>query len=84
MPKRKFFEPDLGSEPDSPFARDQDGNLVRRNYWLDMGDNSVARAMTAGIGARLSNDQKRAHLTDIGREHLVDQVCVQEILPPED
>jgi len=38
--------------------------------------------MTAGIGARLSNDQKRAHLTDLGREHLVDQICVQEILPP--
>jgi len=83
MAKRQFFEPDLGSAPDSPFARDQDGKLVRRNYWLDMGDHSVVRAMTAGIGARLSNDQKRAHLADVGREHLVDQICVQEILPPE-
>jgi hypothetical protein len=82
MSKRQFFEPDLESEPDSPFVRDHDGKLVRRNYWLDMGDNSVVRAMTAGIGARLSNDQKRAHLTDLGREHLVDQICVQEILPP--
>ena len=36
-----------------------------------------------GIGANLTNDEKRAHLTDLRREHLIDQVCVQEILPPE-
>jgi hypothetical protein len=39
--------------------------------------------MTKGIGANLTNDEKRAHLADIRREHLVDQVCIQEILPPE-
>ena len=83
MKKRQFFEPDLGSEPDSPFARDHAGKLVRRNYWLDMGDATVVRTLTAGIGARLTNDEKRAHLADLGRDHLVDQVCVQEILPPE-
>ena len=82
MNQRQFFEPDLGSEPDSPFARDHEGRLVRRNYWLDMGDASVVRTLTAGIGARLT-DHKRAHLADLGRDHLVDQVCVQEILPPE-
>ncbi len=26
---------------------------------------------------------KRAHLADIRREHLIDQICFQEILPPE-
>jgi len=31
----------------------------------------------------LSNDEKRAHLIDLKREHLIDQVCTQEILPPE-
>ena len=62
MNQRQFFEPDLGSEPDSPFARDHEGRLVRRNYWLDMGDASVVRTLTAGIGARLTNDHKRAHL----------------------
>jgi len=36
-----------------------------------------------GIGANLTNDEKRAHLSDLRREHLIDQVCVQEILPPE-
>ena len=36
-----------------------------------------------GIGANLTNDQKRAHLIDLKREHLIDQVCTQEILPPE-
>jgi hypothetical protein len=39
--------------------------------------------MTKGIGANLANDEKRAHLADIKRGHLIDQVCVQEILPPE-
>ena len=36
-----------------------------------------------GIGTALTADEKRAHLADIGRDHLVDQVCTQEILPPE-
>jgi hypothetical protein len=40
--------------------------------------------MTQGIGTHLTNDEKRVHLTDLKREHLIDQVCVQEILPPED
>ncbi|MGB6660204.1 MAG: hypothetical protein WBE48_06255 [Xanthobacteraceae bacterium] len=39
--------------------------------------------MTNGIGSHLTNDEKRAHLTDLGRGHLIDQVCTQEILPPE-
>ena len=38
--------------------------------------------MVSGIGAHLTNDEKRAHLTDLKRDHLIDQVCVQEILPP--
>jgi hypothetical protein len=28
---------------------------------------------TKGIGANLTNDEKRAHLTDLKREHLIDQ-----------
>jgi hypothetical protein len=39
--------------------------------------------MMQGFGASLTNDEKRAHLTDLKREHLIDQVCPQEILPPE-
>ena len=78
----RFYEPDLSAEPDSPFARDAVGKLVRRSYWLDMTDRSLVLAMTQGIGANLTNDEKRAHLTDIRREHLIDQVCVQEVLPP--
>ena len=57
--------------------------LVRRTYWLDMNDPTLLMVMVNGIGAHISNDQKRAHLTDLRREHLIDQVCVQEILPPE-
>lgn len=78
-----FYRPDLGANPDDPFARDADGKLVRRAFWLDMSDRSVVLAMTQGVGANLSNDHKRAHLRDIGRAALIDQVCVQEIIPPE-
>ena len=39
--------------------------------------------MTNGIGANLTNEEKRAHLSDIGRARLIDQICIQEILPPE-
>ena len=78
----QYYTPDLGLDPNSPFARNADGKLVRRSFWLDMSDRSVVLAMTNGIGAHLSNDQKRAHLQDIGRGQLIDAVCVQEILPP--
>ena len=37
----RFYQPDLGSEPDSPFARDANNKLVRRSYWLDMNDRSA-------------------------------------------
>jgi hypothetical protein len=48
-----------------------------------MTDRSLVMVMVNGIGAHLTNDEKRAHLTDLKRDHLIDQVCVQEILPPE-
>jgi hypothetical protein len=73
----------LAPKPDSPFARDANNKLVRRSYWLDLNDRSLVMVMTQGIGAHLTNDEKRAHLTDLKRAHLSDQVCVQEILPPE-
>ena len=43
-----FYQPDLGFESDSPFARDAQNKLVQRSYWLDM------------IGADLINGEKRA------------------------
>ena len=39
--------------------------------------------MTQGIGTRLTPDQKRAHLEDIGRAHLSERIFAPEILPPE-
>jgi hypothetical protein len=48
-----------------------------------MTDRTLVLVMVSGIGAHLTNDEKRAHLIDLKRDHLVDQVCVQEILPPE-
>ncbi len=79
-----FYSPDLGMSPDDPFARDAEAKLVRRGYWLDMSDRSLVLAMTQGLGAVLSNPQKLLHIEDIGRGHLADQVCVVEILPPEE
>ena len=80
----QFYKPDLGANPDNPFARDADGKLVRCGFWLDMSDQSIILAMTSGVGANLTNPEKRAHLADIRREHLIDEVCIQEILPPEE
>ena len=78
-----FYKPDLGKNPDDPFARDADDKLIRRAYWLDMTDQSIVLALTQGIGAALSNEEKRVHLADIARDHLVEKVCVQELIPPE-
>jgi hypothetical protein len=74
----RFYEPDLGANPDSPFARDASGKLIRRSYRLDMTDRSLVMVMVNGIGAHLTNDEKRAtHLIDLKRDHLT------EILPQE-
>jgi hypothetical protein len=80
---KQFYQPDLSENIDNPFVRDGNNKLVRRSYWLDMNDRTLVMVMTNGIGANLTNDEKRAHLTDLRREHLIDQVCIQEILPPE-
>ena len=79
----RFYEPDLSANPDSPFVRDASNKLVRRSYRMDMTDQALVMVMTKGIGADLTNDEKRAHLIDLKRERLIDQVCTQEILPPE-
>ncbi len=79
----RFYEPDLSVNPDSPFVRDASNKLVRRSYWMDMTDKTLVTVMTQGTGANLTNDEKRAHLLDLKREHLIDQVCTEEILPPE-
>jgi hypothetical protein len=79
----RFYQPDLSADLDSPFIRDGEDRLIRRSYWLDMEDRTLVMVMVNGIGANLTNDEKRAHLIDLRREHLIDQVCIQEILPPE-
>jgi len=48
-----------------------------------MADSTLVLVMTNGIGAHLTNNEKRAHLSDLKRQHLIDRVYVQEILPPE-
>jgi len=79
----RFYQPDLTLNFDSPFIRDGEDKLIRRSYWLDMDDRTLVMAMVNGIGANLTNEEKRAHLTDLRREHLIDKICIQEILPPE-
>jgi hypothetical protein len=79
----KFYVPELTVNIDNPFVRDGNDKLIRRSYWLDMDDRTLVMVMTKGIGANLTNDEKRAHLIDFKREHLIEQVCPQEILPLE-
>ena len=79
----RYYEPDLTTDPNSPFVRDAANKLVRRGYWMDMNYRTLVMVMTQGIGVNLTNDEKRAHLIDLKRDHLIDQVCTQEILPPE-
>ena len=42
---------------------------------MGMTDKTLVTVMTQGIGENLTNDEKRAHLIDLKREHLIDQVC---------
>jgi hypothetical protein len=65
---RRFHEPELTANPDRSFVRDASNKLVRRGYWTDM------------PGANLTNDGKRAHLIDLKREHVINQVCPQRNL----
>jgi len=61
----RFYEPDLTVDLNSPFVRDASNRLVRRGYWMDMTDKTLVTVMTQGIGANLTNDEKRAHLERI-------------------
>jgi hypothetical protein len=78
-----FYRPPLDGREEDPFARDGEDKLIRRLYWLGLSDRSLVQLMTRGIGTRLTADQKRAHLEDIRRAHLIDQILAPEILPPE-
>ncbi len=78
-----FYRPPLDGLEEDPFARDGEDKLIRRDYWLGLSDRSLVLLMTQGIGTRLTADQKRAHLTDISRAHLIDDILKPEILPPE-
>ncbi|MGH7094419.1 MAG: hypothetical protein ACREFB_12900 [Stellaceae bacterium] len=78
-----FYRPPLDGSEEDPVARDGDEKLIRRGYWLGLSDRSIVLLMMQGIGIRLTADEKRAHLADIRREHLIDQVLAPEILPPE-
>jgi hypothetical protein len=79
----QFYRPPLDGAEEDPFARDGDEKLIRRGYWLGLSDRSIVLLMTQGIGTRLSADEKRAHLTDIRRDHLIEQILAPEVLPPE-
>jgi len=79
----RFYRPPLEGMEESPFARDGEDKLIRRSYWLGLSDRSMVQLMTQGIGSRLTADEKREHLKDIRREHLIEQILAPEILPPE-
>jgi hypothetical protein len=78
-----FYRPPLTGMEEDPFTRDGEEKLTRREYWLGLSDRSLVQLMTKGIGTRLTADEKREHLKDIRREHLIEQITAPEILPPE-
>jgi hypothetical protein len=47
---------------------------------MDMPDSTLVMVMTQGIGANLTNDEKRAHLIDLKRERLIDTVSIRYAL----
>ncbi|HEX5452889.1 MAG TPA: hypothetical protein VFX06_03780 [Stellaceae bacterium] len=79
----RFYRPPLDGMEEDPFARDGEDRLIRRAYWLGLSDRSLVQLMMQGIGTRLTADEKRAHLEDIRRAHLIEVVLAPEILPPE-
>ena len=79
----QFYQPPLDGREADPFVRDGDDKLIRRSYWLGLSDRSIVLIMTQGIGTRLTADEKRAHLIDIRRPHLIDTILAPEILPPD-
>jgi hypothetical protein len=54
----RFYQPDLGQDIDSPFARDEVNKLVRRSYWRDMDDRTLVMVMVNGIGKNLRMTKK--------------------------
>ena len=58
----KFYKPDFAVEIDSPFARDKNNKLLRKNYWYDLQDSSIILIFNNGIGVNLTNEEKRNHL----------------------
>jgi hypothetical protein len=68
----RFYEPDLSADPNSPFIRDAGRNAVAPIGWIW----TIARSywvMVGGIGSHLTIDEKRAHLADLRREHLIER-----------
>ena len=81
---KNFYKPDYSLDPNSPFARDSENKLIRKSYWDALQDTSIVSLFSNGIGAHLTNEEKKNHLIDIKREYLIDDICIQEVLPPED
>jgi hypothetical protein len=49
---------------------------------MDMNDRTLVIVITQGIGANLTNDEKRPHLVDLKREHLIDQYALRKSCHP--
>jgi hypothetical protein len=42
----RFYEPDLSTDPNSPFVRDAANKLVHRGYWMDMDDRTLVMVIS--------------------------------------
>ena len=59
---KNFYKPDFSLDPNSPFARDSDNKLIRKNYWNALLDSSIISLFNNGIGVNLTNEEKKNHL----------------------
>ncbi len=53
-----FYQPDLGLNPDDPFARAADRRVEWRGYLLNIFEQGVVLGLTPGTGAHLAHLHK--------------------------
>ena len=46
---KNFYKPDYSIDPNSPFARDSNNKLIRKNYWYALQDSSVISLFNSGL-----------------------------------
>ena len=76
------YEPDLSTDLNSPFIRDDANKLVRHSYWLDMDDRTLMMVMVSGVGSHL--EMTKSALTSLTCVvNTLSTKCASRRFPPE-